>query len=99
MEVSCYHAIGDPTRPPGSTRDVICVNGSRWLKHFHAQDTSALRASYHAVHSKVVVLRLELHRVRVAGPDLGVAVQKQALVVCDPVEHLPEQKGESLGSL
>lgn len=29
---------------------------------------------------------------RVAGPDLRVAVQKQALVVCDPVKHLPERK-------
>lgn len=27
-----------------------------------------------------------------AGPNLGVAVQKQALVVCDPVKHLPEWK-------
>lgn len=45
--------------------------------------------SYHAVHGKVVVLGLELHGVRVAGPNLGVAVQKQALVVCDPVKHLP----------
>lgn len=45
--------------------------------------------SYHTVHGEVVVLGLELHGVRVAGPNLGVAVQKQALVVCDPVKHLP----------
>lgn len=29
---------------------------------------------------------------RVTGPNLSVAVQKQALVVCDPVKHLPERK-------
>lgn len=50
--------------------------------------------SYHTVHSEVVVLCLKLHRVRMAGPNLRVAVQEQALVVCDPVKHLPEQKGE-----
>lgn len=74
--------------------DVICVDASCLLKYFHVRDTSVLTASYHAVHSKVVVLCLKLHGVRMAGPNLGVAVQKQALVVCDPVKHLPEQKGE-----
>lgn len=49
-----------------------------------------LTESYHAVHSKVAVLRLKLHCMRMAGPNLGVAVQEQALVVCDPVKHLPE---------
>lgn len=66
----------------------VSVPPVRWNPLLHA--TSVPTASYHAVHGEVVVLRLQLHRVGMAGPDLSVAVQKQALVVCDPVEHLPE---------
>lgn len=40
----------------------------------------------------MIVLRLKFHGVRVAGPNLRVAVQKQAFVVSDPVEHLPGEK-------
>lgn len=40
----------------------------------------------------MIVLRLKLHGVRVAAPNLCVAVQKQAFVVCDPVKHLPGEK-------
>ena len=36
----------------------------------------------------MIVLRLKFHGMRVAGPDLRVAVQKQAFVVSDPVKHL-----------
>lgn len=68
----------------------ICVSPSRPLESSLIHATSVPTASYHAVHGKVVVLRLQLHRVGVAGSDLSVAVQKQALVVCDPVKHLPE---------
>lgn len=38
------------------------------------QEMQGLTTAYHAVHSKVIVLRLELHGVRVAGPNLRVAV-------------------------
>lgn len=62
------------------------------LKYSPRQHTSVLTESYHTVHSKVVVLCLKLHCMRMAGPDLSVAVQKQALVVCDPVKHLSGQK-------
>lgn len=48
--------------------------------------------SYHAVHSKVVVLGLQLYGVRVVVADLCVACQEQTLVVHDPVKHL--QHGE-----
>lgn len=44
--------------------------------------------SYHAVHCKVLVLRLQLHGVGVVVADLRVARQEQTLVVHDPVEHL-----------
>lgn len=59
---------------------------------FPLQHTSIRTVSYHTVHCKVVVLCLKLHRMRMAGPNLRVAVQKQALVVRDPVKHLPERK-------
>lgn len=67
----------------------LCV--SRSLKSLPYRIQLA-RQSYHTVHSKVVVLRLKLHCVRVAGPNLSVAVQKQTFVVCDPVKHLQEWK-------
>lgn len=72
--------------------DTICINPSHLLESSHIQDTSVQTVSYHTVHGEVVVLCLELHRMRMAGPNLSVAVQKQALVVCDPVKHLPEWK-------
>lgn len=71
---------------------MICINTAHLLKCFHTQDTPIPKVSYHTVHGKVVVLCLKLHCVRMAGPNLSVAVQKQALVVCDPVKHLPERK-------
>ena len=49
---------------------------------------------YHAVHSKVVVLGLQLHGVGVIVPYLRVAGQEQALVVHDPVKHLG-QRGDN----
>lgn len=66
--------------------------GLLFAETFPLQRMSPRTVSYHTVHSKVVVLCLKLHRMRMAGPNLGVAVQKQALVVCDPVKHLPERK-------
>lgn len=99
LEVSCYIGSSEgPTRAPGSVLGRSRVNTlPRLLKFAQRQDTPAPRhpctpASYHAVHGKVVVLGLELHGMRVAGPNLSVAVQKQALVVCDPVKHLPGWK-------
>lgn len=56
------------------------------------QDLWDLTAAYHTVHGKMIVLRLKFHGMRVAGPDLRVAVQKQAFVVSDPVKHLPGEK-------
>lgn len=44
--------------------------------------------SYHAVHSEVVVLGLQLYGVGVVVANLGVACQEQTLVVHDPVKHL-----------
>lgn len=45
-------------------------------------------ASYHAVHSEVVVLGLQLYGVGVVVANLCVACQEQTLVVHDPVKHL-----------
>lgn len=36
--------------------------------------SQVLTTAYHTVHSKMIVLRLKLHCVRVAGPNLRVAV-------------------------
>ena len=44
--------------------------------------------SYHAVHSEVVVLGLQLDGMGVVVADLCVARQEQTLVVHDPVKHL-----------
>lgn len=44
--------------------------------------------SYHAVHSEVVVLGLQLYGVGVVVANLCVACQEQTLVVHDPVKHL-----------
>lgn len=46
------------------------------------------RGSYHAVHSKVVVLRLQLYGMLMVPSDLRVAGQEKPLVVHDPIEHL-----------
>lgn len=48
--------------------------------------------SYHAVHSEVVVLGLQLYGVGVVVADLCVACQEQTLVVHDPVKHLRHRK-------
>lgn len=50
--------------------------------------------SYHAVHSKVVVLGLQLDSVGVVVANLCVACQKQTLVVQDPVKHLRQEDAE-----
>jgi len=55
-----------------------------------------LCVSYHAVHSEVVVLGLQLHGVGVVVADLRVARQEQTLVVHDPVEHLDTQEGKKM---
>ena len=55
---------------------VLCVNAPRLLKHFPLWHMLAQTESYHTVHSKVAVLCLQLHCMRVAGPNLSVAVQK-----------------------
>lgn len=44
--------------------------------------------SYHAVHSEVLVLGLQLYGVGVVVANLCVACQEQTLIVHDPVEHL-----------
>lgn len=53
--------------------------------------------TYHGVHGKVFVLRLQLHSVLVAHADLCVALKKQFLIVTDPVKHL--QRDENRRSL
>lgn len=93
LEVNCYHHIRNSEGPHGllaACWDVMCVCVP--FPKIPSLRIQLSRQSYHTVHSKVVVLRLKLHCVRVAGPNLSVAVQKQALVVCDPVKHLPERK-------
>lgn len=44
--------------------------------------------SHHAVHCKVLVLRLQLHGLEVVVADICVACQEQTLVVHDPIKHL-----------
>lgn len=48
--------------------------------------------SYHAVHSEVVVLGLQLYGMGVVVANLCVACQEQTLVVHDPVKHLKHRK-------
>lgn len=52
--------------------------------------STAVYVSYHAVHSEVVMLGLQLHGVGVVVADLCIACQEQTLVVHYPVEHLGE---------
>lgn len=56
--------------------------------------TETNTTSYHTVHSKVVVLGLQLNRMLVVPSDLCVTGEKKALVVHDPVEHLHREEGE-----
>lgn len=49
--------------------------------------------SYHAVHSKVVVLGLQLYSMLVVPSDLRVTGEKKPFVVHDPVEHLRTKRG------
>lgn len=48
--------------------------------------------SYHRVHSKVVVLSLQLHSMLVTPADLCVTLQEHFLVVADPFKHLHKQR-------
>lgn len=52
-------------------------------------------ASYHAIHSKVVVLGLQLHSMLVVRSDLCVTGEEKPLVVHDPIEHLHVKKGRT----
>lgn len=61
--------------------------------------TETKTASYHAVHSKVVVLGLQLDSMLVVPSDLCVTGQKKSLVVHDPVEHLHTEEGEKIQSV
>lgn len=56
----------------------------------------AKTASYHAIHSKVVVLGLQLHSVLVVPSNLGVTGEEKPLVVHDPVEHLHVKSREKV---
>lgn len=51
--------------------------------------------SYHAVHSEVVVLRLQLHSMLVVPSDLCVTGQEKPLVVHYPIKHLQRVGGEN----
>lgn len=58
--------------------------------------TETKTASYHAVHSKVVVLGLQLDSMLVVPSDLCVTGEEKPLVVHDPVEHLHMEEGEKM---
>ena len=59
-----------------------------------ATETKTL--SYHAVHSKVVVLGLQLDSMLVVPSDLCVTGEKKPLVVHDPVEHLEMEERKKM---
>lgn len=66
----------------GSNDDGSWRHGRRWER------VCTCTFSYHAVHSEVVVLGLQLDSVLVVPPDLCVAGEEKPLVVHDPVKHL-----------
>lgn len=61
--------------------------------------TTETKTSYHAVHSKVVVLGLQLDSVLVVPSNLCITGEKKPLVVHDPVEHLFTEEGEKMQSV
>lgn len=70
------------------THSIVQVGGRALPPAANHSVCVSVCASYHAVHSEVVVLGLQLYGVGVVVANLCVACQEQTLVVHDPVKHL-----------